>query len=498
MPDRSPAEVFWTPAGIEEAIGGRWLAAPDRDARYAGLGIDSRAVRPGRIFLAVRGERFDGHDFVQAARDGGADLVIGDDQAKLSASAGPALLVEDALATLQSLARAYRDRLAASGTCVIAVAGSNGKTTTRHLVHTALSAARRGTQSPASFNNHIGVPLTLLGAAPGDDFLVAEIGTNHPGEVARLAAIARPDVAVITSIGLEHQAFFDGLDAVAREQETLLDHVWDAAVISSQALEHLAPRLPVDRTWKLIRYGPEDAAPLNGVDREVVMRAACCSAETGRWRFAVDATPFESPLPGRHNVDNALAAVAVGSHLGLEDAVLAEALRDARPAPMRGQVMRIGSSSRGVVLINDAYNANPDSMRAALDMLAEHPADRRVAILGDMLELGSAERAHHVAVGEHLVGINALGGGIDRLVTIGAPASAIGDAPSESMPDGWVHRFDRWSADLPAAVAGLLAPGDVVLIKGSRGAGLERLVPAIEARFGQDGAIPSSDPPPAP
>ncbi|MGD8208055.1 MAG: UDP-N-acetylmuramoyl-tripeptide--D-alanyl-D-alanine ligase, partial [Thiohalocapsa sp.] len=292
---------FWTPAVLAELTGGRWLAPPRRvDVSLTGLGIDSRTLHPGEVFVAIAGERFDGHDFLERAQAAGAALALVERDCEPPAGAdGPlaVLRVASTVRALQALASRYRDLLRAAGCRVVSVSGSNGKTTTRHLIHHVLTeGGLEGTQSLKSFNNHIGVPLTLLAARPEHDFVVAEIGTNHPGEIAELSAIARPDIAVITSIGEEHLEFLVDLDGVAREESALLAFVASGGI----AILPAEGRLPVPLTLP--------AAPAFDVQR-----------------FDIEPITAALPLPGAHNRLNASAASAVARCFGIDEKRIASA-----------------------------------------------------------------------------------------------------------------------------------------------------------------------------
>jgi UDP-N-acetylmuramoyl-tripeptide--D-alanyl-D-alanine ligase len=486
--------AFWTPKTFAAITGGRFLTPPpDPDARLTGLSIDSRAPARGGVFLALRGERLDGHDFLPQAAEKAALLIVSDTaKAMARALAAPCLLVPDTLAALQSLAAAYRDQLARARTTVIAVAGSNGKTTTRNLIHAALSAKLRGTQSPKSFNNHIGVPLTLLAAPAGDDFVVVEVGTNHPGELDALARIVRPDALVVTSIGHEHMEFFHTLDGVAREESAILHHMWPGdgglAAVEAGALERfgrlkLLPSLP-----HLVSFGAR-AGDLR-LDAEPKI------AEDGQIFVARGGPTVRLGLLGRYNAVNALAALAVGRWIGLDDATIAKGLAAARPVEMRLNILRLGSGAAGVTVINDAYNANPDSVAGALATLKQMPLPtdhgRRVVILGDMRELGDDGPALHRDIGRILAagaptsgggGAGATPGGFHLAIFIGKLAGLMAEAAGGRWPAECLHARAAWDDRLPGLVAELLRPGDLILIKASRGEGLERLIPAIEARF---------------
>jgi UDP-N-acetylmuramoyl-tripeptide--D-alanyl-D-alanine ligase len=445
--------TFWTPTGFAHVTGGRWIAPPSDDgAPIAGLTIDSRTLRPGEAFLAIAGDRFDGHVFVDQARSAGAVMAIVEQDVPIpseTAHAGLALLrVESTVAALHALAFQWRTVLRAAGCRIVGVCGSNGKTTTRHLIHQVLShAGLNGSQSPKSFNNHIGVPLTLLWARLGDDFLVAEIGTNHPGEIATLAAIVRPDIAVITSIGEEHLEFFGDLSGVAREESAVLAHIPDGGTAILPA-EH---RLPVPLTLP--------------TEPGFAIR-----------RFDVDPVTVGLPLPGEHNRLNASAASAVARCFGIAEEYIQSAWPTSTHAPMRGEVLYYGDPSRPTV-INDAYNANPTSMRAALKVLADRPAPR-VAVLGDMLELGPAAPSAHRDIAALAVGV------AERCVLIGPHFSRA--AAELALAASSVRTHETWSDALASDIAAGLTANTTLLIKGSRGMALERLLPALEARFGQN------------
>ncbi|MGB5736076.1 MAG: Mur ligase family protein, partial [Thiohalocapsa sp.] len=356
------------------------------------------------------------------------------------------LRVESTVAALHALAFQWRTLLGAAGCRVVGVCGSNGKTTTRHLIHQVLShGGLNGSQSPKSFNNHLGVPLTLLGARPGHDFLVAEIGTNHPGEIATLAAIVRPDIAVITSIGEEHLEFFEDLTGVAREESALLAHIADGGKAILPA-EH---RLPVPLTIP--------AEPAFAIQR-----------------FDLDPVTAGLPLPGEHNRLNASAASAVARCFGISEECIQSAWPASSHAPMRGEVLHAADASRPTV-INDAYNANPTSMRAALKVLADYPAPR-VAVLGDMLELGATTPSAHREIAALAVGVS------ERCVLVGPHFSAA--AAELALDANLVSTDPTWSDGLAARIAAEITADTTLLLKGSRGMALERLLPALDAYFG--------------
>lgn len=459
---------FWTYQNLKMITAGAWLVPPPPEAgnavipaarRDAGpiLWHDTREIQPGQVYLAIAGENFDGNRFVPQAFAAGAALAIVDSESAVSDQLSafsqnqqPVLRVDDSVKALQQLARAYRQELSSSnisggGGCkVIGIAGSNGKTTTRHLIHHVLThAGKTGTQSPKSFNNHLGVPLTLLAARPTDDFVACEIGTNHPGEIDFLSEIAKPDIAVITSIGEEHLEFFGDLDGVADEEFSIVDHIREGRPVVTGHLGPYAERL----------------AAMQGVND-------IPAASSGYH------PPDELPLLGEHNRINAIVAWCVARWMGLRSDQCDAALRTVSPPAHRGELIRIGQN---VLIIDDCYNANPSSMREAIDTLRLMPCKgKRVAVLGDMLELGERSHELHTEIGWYAMG----NGGVYPFL--------IGKAFQQVGFDMFVRPAQmQWSDDLPEHVAGFIEPGDTVLLKASRGMRLERLIPAIEKRFGK-------------
>lgn len=458
---------FWAPDNLREVTAGRWLRRPQQGDALAepfGVSIDSRTIERDNVFVALRGERFDGHDYLQQATDrGGALLVVDRDDATRPA-ASPALLVADTQAALTRLATAYRRRLSAT---VIAITGSVGKTTTKALIHAVLSPNMPGRAAPRSYNNQIGVPLTLLGARPTDRYVLVEVGTSAPGEIARLARIVEPDVAIITAIGHAHIEKLGSLAGVAEEKAALLRHLRDdgLAIVNGDA-PHLGEHLKHLR--RLVRYGRSEACDLRLTD---------CRPVGSAMTFTInDRATFTLPLAGEHNVVNALAAVAVGRHLNLDDPQIVDGLARAVAPPMRLQTRVLGGAE-GLTLINDAYNANPDSMAAAIAVLAGMDvAGRRIAMLGDMAELGDAGPRMHRELGGCVAAA-----GIDRATFIGPLSAHAAGAMAEAGGEA-THIAELTDAGTHA-IAAELRPGDAVLVKASRSMRLERLADAIAERF---------------
>ncbi len=460
----------WTPQWVQRVTKGHWLTTePDATTKLTGICIDSRAIKPGQVFLAVKGANFDGHDYIDAAFKQNAALVIIDrEEAASNIDAPGVLLVDNTIDALQQLAADYRKHLKQAGCTVIAVAGSNGKTTTRHLIHTVLASTLKGTQSPKSFNNHIGVPLTLLGASLDDDYLVAEVGTNHPGEIDSLGKILLPDAAVITCIGNEHMEYFIDLDGVAKEEAAITQYLPDGAplFIEQNALNWVSKAPTFNKSVQVLPY------KANLVSDEPPIRL----------RLSASAT-INLPLPAPHDANNATAAIEVARWMNVDDDHIKQALENATPMPGRLVIKRFGPAT----VIDDTYNANPDSVAAALDVLKNYAADsgaRRVAILGDMLELGAISKQSHENIGKALVQL-AQSGILQQATLIGplmadaakTIAQADTDLPAAHYPDINEQTFK--------AIIDSLESGDIILCKGSRGLMLERLVKMIETRFTQ-------------
>jgi len=440
------------------------------------VGIDSRTLEAGKIFFAIRGKRVDGHDFLGADAVRQAPIAVVDDASRVAElrPKGATLQVADTTAALGLLAVAQREALRASGCRVIAICGSNGKTTTRHLVHTVLSATWRGTQSLHNFNNHIGVPLTLLAARPNDAFVVVEVGTNHPGEIDELARVVRPDAAVLTSIGREHLAFFDDVEAVAREESSVFR--W----VDPRGVGIIPATCPGN---EVIEAAVASLATVErvGLDPATVVEPATCRGPT---RVVLkDGLRFDLPLSGRHNVHNALCAVAVARWLGMEDDCIATALAGVKPMPMRSEVCHYGSLDQGVTVLNDSYNANPDSMCAAFETLEElasfDPRRRCVVVLGDMFEMGDAAVVAHRELASCFAPFKSRP---FVVVLVGPLMRSLAEVLPVGSSVQWQHLASPDDVALKR-VAATIQAGDLVLVKGSRGMALERVVDAIASRF---------------
>lgn len=425
---------------------------------------DSRTDVAGSLFFALRGATFDGHEFVNDVLARGAAAAVVSDIEKIDRSShdkGRLLFVGDTTAALGKLAMWYRRQSAAQ---VIAVVGSNGKTTAKDLIHAVLGSQRPGRAAKASFNNSIGVPLTLLSVEPKDEYVVVEIGTNHPGEIGALGRIAQPDMVVVTSIGEEHLEFFGNVESVAREEYAILNCMQDRAfvAVSDQAAPFAPPKLIRDRS--LVVYGFANDAQLR-VSGLVAKPTGQTFKVNGRFDYSL-------PLLGRHNVLNAMAAIAVGTRFRMSEDAIAAALAKVRPSPMRMETRQFGE----LRVINDAYNANPTSMRAAFEVLDSLDDGRRkVLIMGDMRELGNESARCHQAVGRDAGRSTA-----QVIIAVGAFARVVVDgATTTAGTNKRIYAFQNIES-LIGRLHSLIEPHDTVLLKASRGMGLERLLEHLQ------------------
>ena len=446
-----------------------WTGAAVRGApalSFPSVCTDTRALVPGCLFVALRGERFDGHAFAAQAVAGGAAAVLADAAAELPPDL-PALVVRDTAEALRALAAGWRAHVGAS---ILGVTGSAGKTTTKELCAHLLAAAGSVARTPGNFNNAVGLPLSLLAMPEGTRFGVFEAGTNHPGEIAPLAALMRPDAAVLVNVGPVHIGNFGSEEKIADEKAGLLRAVPPGGFCFLDACGAHFPFLAAQCAGRrLVSVSADPARPADYV-------AVSSDPETGAFTVEEAAggerRALRAPRPGAHQIGNALLAVAAARTFGgVPWDGIAARLGSAPNAPMRWEITEKG----GVRWTNDAYNANPVSMAAAVAAFAasERGAARRIVALGDMGELGEGrEEALHRGVGEAVAAAAP-----DLLVCVGPKAGWIADgAVAAGFPASRVHR----APDAPAArplLASLVRPGDAVLLKASRSVGLERAMP---------------------
>jgi UDP-N-acetylmuramoyl-tripeptide--D-alanyl-D-alanine ligase len=433
------------------------------------ISTDSRTLKRSQLFVALRGENFDGHNFVEAAaKKGAAGAIVETNWAGKAPKNFSLIRAGDTLQAYQMLAASYRRLLSLK---VVAITGSNGKTTTKDFTAAVLARRFRVTKTEGNFNNHVGLPRTILEATAQDEIAVWEIGMNHPGEVAALARLAAPDVAMITNIGVAHIGFMGSREAIAEEKGAVVEAVSADGTVILNADDPFTNRIAARARAKVIFAGTtagtiraaEMSQTENGTEFTILEGAHRCRAQL--------------PVPGLHMVQNALLAVATGRIFGLSLEDCAAGLIAAPLAKARLQIKEIG----GVEFIDDSYNANPDSMKAALRTLAELPADgKRIAVLGEMKELGSQSEQGHREVGE-----TAAAFGIDQLIAIGNVAAAIGEAAEYAgLKNSAVVRSTSEAVEL---LSRTVAPGDLVLIKGSRAARTEEVIEQFALRHSESG-----------
>ena len=446
------------------ATNGR-LAAGKAETTVTSVSTDTRSIVAGACFVAVAGEHRDGHAFLQQAADKGAAALLASDGAaasKLMEYAGAVIIVADTVRALGDLAAWHRRILTGR---VIGITGSCGKSSVKEMIGQVLASRLKGYRAESSFNNFLGLPLTIFGGRPGDDYLIVEMGTSAPGEIRRLAEIAQPDIAVVTCVGPVHLEGLGSLDGIASEKEDLVRALRPGGLA---VLNFDDPRVAA------MAEAAETVCSFGVTDGDVV--AGNVRTFPGQVLFTLDSgTEVRLPVPGRHNVLNALAAVVVAREFGLADEDIAAALGRYRPLKMRLEREELPG---GVTLIDDCYNANPLSSRAALEILSEQPARRRLVLVqGDMLELGAESESMHTELGRSVAASR-----VHMLVTVGSATRALSLAASRRTDLMRFHFPDSKAAaeEVPA----LLEDGDVVLVKGSRGLALEHVVEAIRKTFG--------------
>jgi len=467
--------AFRATAGeLREAVAGRLLNGPP-DALVDGFSIDTRTLRAGDMYFAIRGERFDGHAFVQEALDKGAlGAVVSTPPDGISPVAvGDRVLiaVKDTTRALQHLARWTRRR---SNAIVVAITGSAGKTTTKEITAAFLGDGRKVMRSGGNLNNHIGLPLSLLELRHGADTAVVELGMNHAGEISRLVAIAEPDVRVWTNVAEVHTEFFPSIEAIADAKAEVLERAGAGTVLVANADDPRVMARVRAFPGRLITFGfgLADVRALEVEDRglEGTTSLLCTPSGEARWRV---------PLPGRANLSNALAAAAVGLHFGVSAESMAGIAASLRPAAHRGEIVALAG---GVTVLDDAYNSNPRALQAVLQVVAADSAHtRRVAVLGEMLELGDTSTSLHQECGR-----SAAAARLSHLLAVGGePARALAAAAvAAGMPSSAVTYLTS-SEEAAAAAGDIVRPGDLVLVKGSRGMRMERVVARLVAQLGR-------------
>lgn len=445
-----------------------------RASKAVTLCTDTRALKRGQVFWALKGEKFDGHKF---ANDifamGGYAAVV--DQEWLEKNGKPVNVyvpVKDTNAALLSLGRGY-----AAGFRIpkVAVTGSNGKTTTKDMIVRVLSQSGPVLGTQGNYNNHVGVPLTLFELKKSHDFAVIEMGTNHPGEIQVLSECAQPTAAVITNIGDSHLEHFGTRERIRDEKLAITAGIQGKGVLILNVDDPLLSGVRANSRYKLLTFG---------IDRGQIRPDDLAFGPDGCASFRIGRTRFRLQVPGRHNVYNALAAIAVGIHHRVPKARIAEALAGFTASKNRLQVKRLG----GLTVIDDCYNANPSSTRSALATLGSFQSQgRRIAVIGDMLELGAEGERLHREVGHYLVEM-----GVDELFTFGTLSRHVNQgARDKGLPRNRSHHFSDFEL-LCGELLNTVSAGDVVLVKASRGMRLERVFEFLKAKA-KAGALRGSE-----
>ena len=461
--------VQWT----ADAVGGR-VAAGATDASWNRIAIDSRQIAGGELFVALPGEHVDGHDYaLQAAERGAAAVLVHRD---LDAPEGAAVIhVDDTFASLHALTRAVR---AETPKHLVGITGSAGKTTTKELIAAVLRTTFRVAKSPGNFNNLYGFPLALLGIDDDTDWMVAEMGMSTPGELRGVSLLGRPDIAVFTNVRAVHLVNFRSLRDIAEAKSELLAGLAPGGVLVANADDPEVMRIArrhveAHPDVKLVTYGVKrDDADVRASDLAPLEGSPGGTTSGSRFRlhapgFGVESEDLELGVHGLYNVENALAAISVGLHLGVSADEIRRALANVRAAAMRGEVHRLSS---GALLVDDSYNSNPDAAEKALHSARKLPGRHYVAILGDMLELGPHEATFHRGVGE-------------AARHLGFELNAVGPL-SQNMKAA--RSFDDAAACAEWARDQDFGEGDVILVKASRGTGLDIVVRTLLGSNGDD------------
>jgi UDP-N-acetylmuramoyl-tripeptide--D-alanyl-D-alanine ligase len=453
-------------------LAGGSISADDTSVIVSRISTDSRTLQAGDLFVPLRGENFDGHKFIEQAAERGAAGAMVEENWKGTVPRGFGLIrVADTLVGYQTLAANYRASLPLK---VIAITGSNGKTSTKDFVAATLAKKFRVTKTEGNFNNHVGLPQTMLAANRDDEIAVWEIGMNHPGEIGALAKLAAPDIAIITNIGVAHIEFMGSREAIAAEKGALAEAVTANGTLILNADDAFSEEIAKRTHARIVLAGIENGS----------VRATDISQHSTGSEFTIlegaHRCRAQLPVPGIHMVQNAVLAIAAGRVFGLSLEECAAGLASTPLTKARLQIKEI----EGIQFIDDSYNANPDSMKAALRTLVELDADgRRIAVLGEMGELGAESDRGHREVGEAAAALR-----IDELIAVGAAGALIAQAAQKAGLKKSV------AVNSPPEAAELLgksaAPGDLILIKGSRTARMERVLEEFARRHRAEEVAP--------
>ncbi|MGB3417926.1 MAG: UDP-N-acetylmuramoylalanyl-D-glutamyl-2,6-diaminopimelate--D-alanyl-D-alanine ligase [Mesorhizobium sp.] len=464
---------LWTCDALVAAMDGRPLGTMPEGV--TGISIDTRSLQPGEAFFAIKGEAMDGHDFATAAmKAGAAVLVVAEGKLPaLGRLVAPMIVVPDVLEALEKLGRAARAR---SGARIVAITGSAGKTSTKEAMRHGLSAVGKVHASNKSFNNHWGVPLTLARMPQDCDYAIFEIGMNHPGEIRPLVKMVRPHIALVTLIAAAHLGFFRNLDEIAAAKAEIFEGLepGGAALLNrddprSKLLAKVAGELGVEN---IFGFGENQRSTYRLLDCALHADHSVLTA-----RIAGKDIVARIGAPGRHMVQNALAVLGAAHLAGADVAQVALALGNIEAEPGRGRRHTLSHPEGPFTLIDESYNANPASMQAALALLNATPVSgrgRRIAVLGDMLELGAHSAKLHAGLAPLIVGSGT------QTVLLGGPQM---QALADALPGDIATAYREGAEELKPVLLGLVGSGDVVMVKSSKGIGFSKLVEALLRKF---------------
>jgi UDP-N-acetylmuramoyl-tripeptide--D-alanyl-D-alanine ligase len=442
---------------VRAVIGARQINPRNGNVVVRGWSIDSRTIAQGDLFFAIKGEQHDGHKFVHEVLEKGAAAAVVSEG--VPSVGGPLLVVSDAIEALQRIARWARTQWSAP---VVAITGSAGKTTTKDITAELLGLRFRVAKTAGNFNNHIGLPLTILRTQANAEIGVFELGMNHAGEIRHLADICKPQVGVVTNVGYAHIEAFSGIEGVAAAKRELIEALPPTGTAILNADDERVARFGERHCGRTITYGFSTTADIRATDLEM---------GSGAMSFVVHGVRFESQLKGRHSVLNILAGIAVANAFGISLGDLVEPIANFQPGKMRGE-RKVWNN---IVILDDSYNANPEAMLAMIDVLRKEPAQRRISVLGEMLELGRMAESLHRQLGSHLAQA-----GVDVVVGVhGASQFLVEEARKAGVPKDSAFFFED-PEGAGTFLRGFVRPGDAVLFKGSRGTHVERALAAMK------------------
>ena len=428
-----------------------------------GYSIDSRTIKPHELFFAIKGDNFDGHDFVASVLDRAAEAAV---VSRNFVGTGNLLRVEDPLLALQTLARKVRQIW---GKTVIGVTGSAGKTTTKEAIAQVLATKYQVLKSEGNFNNHIGLPLQLLRIQPETDVYVSEMGMNHAGEITQLAQIAEPNIGAVTIVAPVHLEFFDSIAGIASAKKELIDSLPTAGIAILNKDDEFVRDFNRGRTGPAIYFAIDTDADVRA---EHIIEHGAAGSD---FDLVLNGERIRTHLPliGRHNIYNALAAVAVGISQGIPAKQASEALSELKPSDKRGELVEIG----GATVINDCYNSNPKALESMVDALMGMPAQRHIVVAGEMLELGPAGEELHRKCGKHMAQR-----GVSQLIGVRGLAEPMVESAREA---GLKAEFLVTPEEAGAWLAQNAKKGDAILLKASRGVKLEKAIDVWKQRLSQ-------------